>query len=645
MRFVVVAQLEFLLALVLALALGSGRGETEQDFPVFVFDLTRGVGEREKIELQGKSTFYFTIEKAEFGNPLVKNKYYERQGPFSLIVDTSSSVVAVPSKDCAADSCGDHARYDGGLDTKDTVGPDPNFIHCSDDACLGYPQQTLVKTCSTESPAQACVLQYVYVDELGFNMTLRKSELCIHQKEVCLPVNLGLIHNVILSSESSKKSSNKYREQNVDGVVGINGNSPLFQTIQHFSLSLHPSAQQLSVGSSISFEEPTRRWTKMEVVVSGMYTVEFNGLHVGNRHIDIENGILEINTGSWHSLLSKNAFNNLRKHWYAYCDANAKCVGRPDLGTDRESLGCYEMQGNDLRAFYKSFPSISLRVFAMDNDNKEKENRAYLSFKPEEYFFAKQANVYCVGLYSSEDGDENTEIGKNIFTLGASLIRWVQISNEHEENPQDVKSEVEISIPFSRFVLFDLKESKISFPFTHTFYDDNKIDGNSSDQWTTGVDNDKEDKNKKKVPMVDWTIEGGLLFQTFIYSFIISLFVCVGPCIFLRKHVNRRKAQKYGRIGEDEIASNEHERTIEMAQTWSQEIPASAYEIGGSSDEETDEDSLDDQALGYAYSYDDESKGTALEKGDDDDTYTYDELERAENLLRRGSTDGKVALS
>lgn len=91
-----------------------------------------------------------------------------------------------------------------------------------------------------------CDIEYEYSDGVTLSMSTVKVAFCRFEVEDCLNTYAGLIHGV-------SPVDNAYKNQNVDCILGVNENSPLFETIKHLSFSLHPSVMKLKIGYTNEF--------------------------------------------------------------------------------------------------------------------------------------------------------------------------------------------------------------------------------------------------------------------------------------------------------------------------------------------------------------------------------------------------------
>lgn len=287
-------------------------------------------------------------------------------------------------------------------------------------------------------------------------------------------------------------------------------------------------------------------------------------------------------------------------------------------------------------AFLHSFPPISLRTsFSMDSD--EHERPGYLSFQPSEYFYEQAPDVFCVGLYVSEVDEWD-----NVITLGADLLQWVKLQDVHPISPKALNEKQKIEIPSFGSILFDLKKRRLSFPYEHTVIENlDPVEVSKQSEQQIDTKTTEQPTPTESYHGITWNQEGFVLLKLFFFSFVGSAIVLLCPCAYIRRRIRERKQRQYGRIGEAEGEGEEEE--IEMSQTWSQEIPASAYEIGGSSDEEDSElDSLNDTTLDYEYT--DVGTSESQQLVESNEKTEQDEIERAERLLNSVS-DSEVDLT
>lgn len=279
---------------------------------------------------------------AIYGNIVTLGEYYVTLSfggqPINVQVDTGSSTIAVPLKDCL--NCRPH---DHRLDLATASGT-AGFIGCDSPACrpntcsnVGLCSVCSVKTkacCSVAAP-DACGFFLKYADDSGVSGALVQTDVSI------AGLTVPLVFGAIL------RETEDFENTNVDGILGMAYRSlacnptcvePLFDTlvqagkVKHdvFSLCTQNNGGTLILGgSSDDFYEGELQYVPM-IHGSGkhFYDVTIEEVHIGGEKVKVPSfADAIVDSGTTVLVMTPKAYNAIKKYFQDnYCDVPGLCV-------------------------------------------------------------------------------------------------------------------------------------------------------------------------------------------------------------------------------------------------------------------------------------------------------------------------------
>lgn len=298
----------------------------------------------------------------------------KEQQPFSAILDTGSSTIAVPCGGCT--KCGDHhAQFD---------------IHKSSTA---KEQRTRYVQCYAEG---SCNVGQNVVDNICFGSDCPVAE--------SAPISFGCCNQY----------SPMFQAQTADGIIGVGPGSNLVKHLHdlhkldsyEFAICLDNNDGRFSVGGySEALHTGPMQWTTLGVSPEGHYQNFVGSIGAtGGPKVTLPEDEREtlFDSGTTYTYVTQHIFQEFQEIFRGACKGNGKCDGNEDKAASgaQKLLACYDRL---TPAQKKTFPTLEL-TFAKGMVHK---------VTPDMYFF-NTAGKTCIGIF---DDPQDT------FTLGANFMR------------------------------------------------------------------------------------------------------------------------------------------------------------------------------------------------------------------------------
>lgn len=317
---------------------------------------------------------------------------------FSVIVDTGSSTIAVPCKDC---SCGDHRHFD------------PSSSDGSEILTSKYSQCYSEGSCNRGNNVRA-------------PMCLGKS--CDIESE-------GIKHVFGCCSTYA----NPFKRQFADGIIGMMGGNDgtliaaLRQThrleTDLFSMCLASRTGVLGVGG---FDETRHlepiQWTPL--TINQFYRVTIENVMMNGQPVQFSQPLSRpiVDSGTTFTYVEPHVADALKKAFQEFCNQEGNCPGTANPATAhsediRDSIMCYAPPSDvdysqDLDPWLEKFPSLELEFEAYEGV------KARICIPPGAYFF-RSNQAYCVGILRDS---------RSSFVLGALTMGGFDYVFDHGNN-------------------------------------------------------------------------------------------------------------------------------------------------------------------------------------------------------------------
>lgn len=276
-----------------------------------------------------------------FGNIATIGEYYTTLyfggQPINVQVDTGSSTIAVPLKQCR--NCRSH---DHRLDLQAATGT-AGYIPCASSACrpnvcgalksCSVCSQNNRACCSLDAP-KACGFFLLYADRSGASGALIQADVAMAQ------LTVPLIFGAIL------RETEQFENQNVDGILGMAYSSlacnptcvdPLFDTLVKtgkverdiFSICTAADGGTITLGgSSPDFYKGKLQYVPLSHgAVKHFYRVDVKQVSIGGKRVRIPNfSNAIVDSGTTVLVLAPSAYNAIKGHFQEnYCKIPGLC--------------------------------------------------------------------------------------------------------------------------------------------------------------------------------------------------------------------------------------------------------------------------------------------------------------------------------
>jgi hypothetical protein len=335
---------------------------------------------------------------------------------FTVILDTGSTITAIPCSGCRA--CGAHQNppFDVALSSTG------RYVGCGE--------------CGHSCSSGRCRFSQYYLEGSGL-------EGSYVEDRVCLGDDCPAAHGVDFRFGCATRMTKLFATQLADGIMGVDRQGSTFVNAlqakhalerDQFSLCFSLEGGFMQVGGYsdahwiVPGSEPA--WTPV-LQTSSNWFVTAEAFAVGGALLDAVSNTAGghralIDTGTTYTYVPADVFGAMRSGFRAWCAADAdRCPGRETPG-DRDALLCFRgvpgvgaLSDSEQPApgipSMRAFPNVTV-AFASPPGLADNEASAQLCAPPEQYFYAF-SGALCVGVFR----DGSMTVGSN-FMMGHDVI-------------------------------------------------------------------------------------------------------------------------------------------------------------------------------------------------------------------------------
>ena len=358
-----------------------------------------------------------------YGDSYVLNYYYitlylgEQKSPQQYILDTGSETTTSTCDKCT--SCGQHKNKPY------KIANEKNIIKCNNSSnCLFLPHSVCINK-------QCCFLNSYQEESLIFGFYNFQK---VYFEKINKFGNITLESYIIPMGCTTKETGNFIKEQDADGIMGLNNNENSFISLLYknkiisknlFSLCFSNYGGYFSVGGiNRTFHKSKINYiplTKIErQVINESYLIELTQIKIGKKKIFKKNEHYKafIDSGKTLSYFPEEIYNSMVEAFKSMCDKKNEKCGRFENITDLGYCGIYDSFGEKEKIINNYWPDMTY-YFGDKKYNLSPNDYYFYYFNPD-----SGLKLACLGI-----DIEQTDI----ITLGTTFMHGHDIIFDKEK--------------------------------------------------------------------------------------------------------------------------------------------------------------------------------------------------------------------